>query len=67
MNLQSELNVFNRPLQKVEFDLEWNQEQSNLVRRKLEKQIYKEKVKSRVFKIFGYISTLSITFSFLFC
>lgn len=66
MNILSELNTLNRPLQKVEFDLEWNHEQSSVVRRKLEKQISKEKLRSQVFKIFGYISTVSITFSFLF-
>jgi hypothetical protein len=66
MNIQSELNTFNRALQKVEYDLEWSQDQANSVRRKLEKQIYKEKVKSRIFKISGYASTISITFSLLF-
>jgi hypothetical protein len=66
MNIQSELNTYNRALQKVEYDLEWSQEQADLVRRKLERQIYREKVKSRAFKIFGYVSTISLTFSFLF-
>lgn len=66
MNIQSELNTYNRALQKVEYDLEWSQEQADLVWRKLERQIYKEKVKSRVFKISGYVSTISITFSLLF-
>lgn len=66
MNIQSELDTYNRALQKVEYDLEWSQEQADLVWRKLERQIYKEKVKSRAFKIFGYLSTISITFSLLF-
>lgn len=66
MRIQGELNTFNRALQKVEYDLEWSQEQANLVRRKLERQIYKEKVNARVFKIFGYVSTISFTFSLLF-
>lgn len=66
MNIQSELNTYNRALQKVEYDLEWSQEQADLVRRKLKRQIYREKVKSRAFKIFGYVSSISITFSLLF-
>jgi predicted membrane-bound spermidine synthase len=66
MNIQSDQKTFDRALQKVELEMEWSLEKSNLVRVKLERQIHKEKVKSQSLRLLGYVSTVAVTLAFLF-
>lgn len=66
MNIQSEQKTFDRALQKLEFDMEWNIEKSNGVRKKLDRQMRNEQLRSQSLKMLGYVATVGVAFAFLF-
>lgn len=66
MNIQSEQKTFDRALQKLEFDMEWNLEKSSGVRKKLDRQMRREQLRSQSLKMLGYVATVGVAFAFLF-
>lgn len=66
MTNQTEINSYDRSLQKLEFELEWNMERSQIVRNQLSKNIQRSRLKTNVKKTGVYLISIGVSASIFF-
>ncbi|PAO70751.1 hypothetical protein CCD97_10250, partial [Streptococcus agalactiae] len=66
MNNHTEITSYDRALQKLEFELEWNMERSQLVRNQLSKNIQRSRLKTTVKKTAIYLLSIGVSASIFF-